>query len=285
VRDIAFSEIAITLRAPYTRCALVAATIWSLRTILWINLCCLLWALTDVSRQGGAPSIVATFGIANAAALLLWLLIVPRKYRARKACSIIFLRGFKQEARADVPNRVLPCIGCYGRIMWLRNVVKVVNQDRIGPLSGETITDTREQPDLREEWKSELQKLLQLADLAVIDFSVLSESLFWEIEQCLRQMPAQRIILIAELSHHASSNYQVLCNKFPELWNVPSPIPIYPSRFVIPLRFWAWWFFQYERRVHRCMKAIAAQKLAVRRPGSALGQGPTPRHADTSERQ
>jgi hypothetical protein len=221
---------------------------------------CLFWTLAGVSRQGGAPSIVAGFGIANAAALLLWLLIVPRKYHARKACNIIFLRGFKQEARADVPNRVLPCIGCYGRIIWLRNVVKVVDQDQIGPLSGETITDTREQPRLQEEWKSELQKLLEQADLAVIDFSVLTESLFWEIEQCLRCMPAKRIILIAELGHCATSNYELLCNKFPELWNVPSPIPIYPSRFVIPLRFWKWWFFQYERRMHHCMKAIAAQE-------------------------
>jgi hypothetical protein len=126
------------LRAPYTRCALVAATIWSLRTILWINLFCLFWTLAGVSRQGG--------------------------------------------------------------------------------------------------------------------------SLFWEIEQCLRCMPAKRIILIAELGHCATSNYELLCNKFPELWNVPSPIPIYPSRFVIPLRFWKWWFFQYERRMHHCMKAIAAQE-------------------------
>jgi hypothetical protein len=112
---------------------------------------------------------------------------------------------------------------------------------------------------MQEAWQVELQKLLQQADLAVIDFSVLSDSLFWEIEQCLRRIPAQRIILIAELGHYAARNYKVLCGKFPQLWDVPSPIPIYPSRFSIPLKFWKWWFFQYERRVHHCMKAIAAQ--------------------------
>src|SRR5262249_2797781 len=113
--------------------------------------------LTGHSSESGASSFIAMIAIANAAALLLWLLIVPRKYRARKACSIIFLRGFRQEARADVPNRVLPCIGCYGRIMWLRNVDKAVDQDRIGPLSGETMTDTRQQPHLQGDWKSEVQ--------------------------------------------------------------------------------------------------------------------------------
>src|SRR5262249_5274861 len=151
------------------------------------NLCGLLfWTLKNVFGEGSAPSVFATFGITNAATLLLWLLIVPRRARARKACNIIFLRAFRQEARADVPNRVLPCIGCYGRLMWLPNVVKKVSQGWIGLLSSETMTDTSEQPKLQGEWKSELQKLLKQADLAVVDFSVLSESIFWEIKQCLK---------------------------------------------------------------------------------------------------
>jgi hypothetical protein len=265
------------LRAPYIRWALVAAIIWSLRNIAWINLCLLLLARTEKFRQGGAPSILAMFGIANGSALLLWLMLIPRKQRARSACSILFLRGFKQEVRSDVPNRVLPCIGCYGRLMWLPNTVKAVDQDSIGVLTGEDMTDSREQPFLRKEWMLELQKLLAQADLVVVDFSVMSDSLVWEIESCLEQMSAERIILITELSRKARNNYRALCERFPELCHVPSPIPVYPSRFAIPLKFWKWWLFQYERRMHRCMRSIADRSPAPRRkPQPNDGSHPQP---------
>jgi hypothetical protein len=149
--------------------------------------------------------------------------------------------------------------------MWLPNTVKIVDQDRAGFLTGEGMTDAREQPFVRENWTLVLQKLLADADLAVVDFSVMSDSLVWEIERCLEQMPAERIILITELSGKASNRHLALCERFPELWRVPSPIPVYPSRFTIPLKFWKWWLFQYERRMHRCMRSIADQSPAPRR--------------------
>ncbi|MGY3446264.1 hypothetical protein ACVW17_006265 [Bradyrhizobium sp. USDA 4473] len=255
------TEAPITLRPPYTRGAFVAAVIWSLRVVLSVNLWCFFLWLAGASGPGGTPSFAAIVGSVGGASLLMWLLVMPRRRRARNECSIIFLRGFRQEARADVPNRVLPCIGCYGRIMRLRNVVKTGTQDQIAGLNGESMTDTREQPYVRDDWKPVLLALLQQADLAVIDFSVSSESLFWEIEQCLRRLPAQRIVLITELSEYAKENHSELCGRFPDLLYAPAPIPVYPSRFLIPLRFWRWWFFEYERRVDHCMKAIAAQSL------------------------
>jgi hypothetical protein len=272
--DPAARHAASSFRAPCTHWAFVAAITWSLRNFAWVNLCCLLLVLTGTHRQEGAPSLLAIFAIANGAAFLLWLVIAPRKHRARDACNIIFLRGFRQEARADVPNRVLPCIGCYGRLMWLRNTVKVVEQDKVGFLTGETITDAGAQPLSNDDWHAALQTLLRQADLAVVDFSVLSDNLMWEIEQCLQQMPAERIVLIAELTHHARSNFQAVCERFPELWDVPSPIPIYPSRFVIPGAFWKWWLFQYERRMHHRMKLIARQSPAPRLAGRDVEKEP-----------
>jgi hypothetical protein len=200
---------------------------------------------------------------ANASALVVWLIVGARKNRARESCNILFLRAFRQEIRADVPNRVLACIGCYGRILRLRNVLKHDDPEQIGPIAVD-INDNDAQPPVQLDWKPELQKLLGQADLVVVDFSLLSKSLLWEIERCLDVLPPERIILVVELSREVRSLYKRLCEMFPALWNTPSPVPIYPSRFVIPLQFWRWWFFQYQRRIHCCMRSIAKRSPEVR---------------------
>ncbi|MFZ1428531.1 MAG: hypothetical protein WAS21_17365 [Geminicoccaceae bacterium] len=226
------------LRAPYTRFALIVTIILSSRTFIWINIICFLLLIFGISLDLTIKSVFVVFCASFIAEFILWLLIIPRKWRAREECNIIFLRGFRQEARADVPNRVLPCVGCYGRVMWLRNTVKVVDQDRLGMFSVEAVTDTGGQPTLQGDWQPVVLDLLRCADLAVVDFSSLSESLYLEVEQCLDQLTSRRIVLIAELSHSVRDNYTIICEKFLALLNVPAPIPIYPSRFAIPLRFW-----------------------------------------------
>lgn len=245
------------LRAPYTRFALASSIGWSLRTIVFANLFCLLMSIVASTGSEDAHLWIKTLVAFNGAAAVFWLLMVPRKMRARQACNIIFLRGFRQEARADVPNRVLPCIGCYGRILWLPNAVRSADHDYIGFLSGKVMIDAGRQLGTQSDWRLDLLELLEKADLAVIDFSVPSDNLHWEIEKCLQRFPAERIILIAELSRYTTQNYQLLCARFKQLWSVPSPIPIYPSRYVIPLRIWRWWFFSFERRMHKCMRIIA----------------------------
>ncbi|MES2718546.1 MAG: hypothetical protein V4795_22445 [Pseudomonadota bacterium] len=186
------------------------------------------------------------------ATLVMWVAVLGRKRHARNRCNILFLRGFHQEARANVPNLFLPSIGCYGRVLRLLNVVKIVDAGAAGVL-----TDAADQPAPGDRWKVELQALLVQSDVAVIDFSVPSENLYWEVDQALTYLTANRIVLISELSKFASPNYLALRQRFPSLDHAPSPIPIYPSRFVVPLRIWKWWFFQFERRLHSCMLQIA----------------------------
>lgn len=249
----------ITLRAPHVHGALTAAIAWSLRNVLLANLFCLLLFLVIGRNESSSISIPTALALGAASSLALWLAIIPRKYKARKKCNIVFLRGFHQEARADVPNRVLPCIGCYGQLLHLKNVVMTVESDRIGMLSGQTLIDEPIRLEPNADWRAYVSSILSRADLVVIDFSVLSENLFWEIEQAISEVTAKRIVLVSELSRFTSKNYLEIIRRFPKLSYAPSPVPVYPSRFVVPLRIWKWWFFQYERRMHDCMKQITSQ--------------------------
>ncbi|MHC2218864.1 hypothetical protein ACVIGV_004252 [Rhizobium leguminosarum] len=213
--------------------------------------------------------IVTALGVASVIIFVGSVLLVPRKLKARTACNIVFLRGFKQEARADVQNRVLPCIGCYGRVMWLGNILSETRLNRIGQI----LTDARFQKLYGETWPIEVTKFIEEADLAVIDYSVLSESLIWEIGQCIQRIPVERIILIVELSHSARDNYAELLSLYPQLWTTSYQIPVYPSRFSIPLNIFEWWFFAFEGRVNACMRQIAAGALKPPVPLSSHRDG------------
>ncbi|MBY5533681.1 hypothetical protein HFO58_10980 [Rhizobium leguminosarum] len=213
-----------------------------------------MWVLATLLTEGAILRIVTALGAASVAIFIGSALLVPRKHNARTACNIVFLRGFKQEARADVPNRVLPCIGCYGRVMWLGNIVSHTKIDRIGQI----LTDARYQKIYGETWPIEVIKFIEEADLAVIDFSVLSDSLLWEIGQCINRLPIERIVLIVELSRSSRDNYAELLSVYPQLWSTSYKIPVYPSRFFMPLNILKWWFFAFEGRVNVCMRQIAA---------------------------
>ncbi|WP_222400697.1 hypothetical protein [Rhizobium leguminosarum] len=120
------------------------------------------------------------------------------------------------------------------------------------------MTDAQYQKVYGETWPIEVIKFIEEADLAVIDYSVLSDSLVWEIGQCIKRLPVERIILIVELSHSARDNYAELLSLYPQLWKTSYPVPVYPSRFFIPLNIFKWWFFAFEGRVNACMRQIAA---------------------------
>ncbi|MCJ9674006.1 MULTISPECIES: hypothetical protein [unclassified Neorhizobium] len=222
------------------------------------------WLIVSPLTEDSFFRIAAAFFVVNFAFLILWAILIPRKYRARSSCNIIFLRGFHEEARADVPNRVLPCIGCYGRIMWARNVIAEGAQDQLGKV----LTDSQYQKIYGETWQVEVTELIKEADLAVIDFSDPHESLMWEIGECLKRLPVARIILIVGLGHSAREYYKAICQRYPELWNITYQIPVYPSRFIIPLNVLKWWLFQFERRMYACMMKLAADDLKPNSPSS-----------------
>jgi hypothetical protein len=248
----------IALRAPFTDGALTASIVWSLRHILWPlgGLTFAHVAAWFFTRK--PPSLGLECLGMNLMALLLWLVVGGRKARVREQCNILYLRGFRQELRANALDRTIPSIGGYGRVMSLANVLqKSKAQDSVGPLRGDDLTDASDGFAFSSDWHQAFEERLAKADVAVIDFSILSESLCWEIKRCLEQLPPDRIVLIVELHRNAQNLLSNLWRRFPKLLDVPGPIPVYPSRFVIPLAFWRWWFFQYERKLHARMKFIA----------------------------
>lgn len=249
----------VLLRAPYTRFALAASILGSARIFVWANAFCLLSAILNAFGLVNAHPFLAAFITFNAASLLLWVLLAPRKGRARESCNIIFLRGFQQAARADVANRVVPSIGCYGRVIWPVNIIKRETQD----YTGEMLSDARGQPKLSrsDAWKPEVEKLMNESDLAVIDFTYPRESLKWEIGRCLERFTAKRIILIAELSPHVRDDYLEICRTFPEILEVSSKIPLYPSRYYIPRNPLKWWVFRFERLLNARMQEVAEQTV------------------------
>jgi len=227
-----------------------------------INILCLLWLIVIRMTQEGNFRIAAVFIGVNVWFLILWASLIPRKLRARRSCNIVFLRGFHEEVRADVPTRVLPCVGCYGRTMWARNVIAEATQNQLGRV----LTDAEYQKTCTEAWQVDVMEMIKKADLAVIDFSDPHESLMWEMGECLKLLPADRIILIVGLGHSAREYYKQVCQRYPALWNITYQIPVYPSRFIIPQNLFKWWFFQFERRMHACMTKIKCEKL----PASGL---------------
>ncbi len=196
--------------------------------------------------------------------MVLLFLVAGRKPRARAECSILFLRSFRQELSANVPDLVVSAVGCYGRISALRNTICSKPQDQIGALFGKFLTDVDEHVDPALTWQEELVLLLQQADIVVIDISQSSESLQWEFAQCLKHLPYDRIICLTELSPRIADWYtplaRILMQRADSLKESPPHLSIvpYPSTRWIPKRPWRWWLFQFECKLDRAMRSIVS---------------------------
>lgn len=139
--------------------------------------------------------VVLTFGKSGTLALQLWRFryVVPR-------FSIIALRPFHNRDTSYLYRRlVAPVLGCYG-------VVSVVSDDTFaagarkvddGTFEVEVIGDPQMATTYSDdEWRRSVMAEIAIADFAVLDLTLPSENLLWEIANCVYFLPPHRVFII-----------------------------------------------------------------------------------------
>lgn len=122
-----------------------------------------------------------------------------RSLSRHTGCRIGFFRPFHSDYSAQAKNLLLPMLRGYGSVffvvddsfdeskfdgLWSKDY-----KDLPGLVGGHRYTD--------DEWQRQVLAQLENIDVAIVDISVPSANLVWEIKQCYDRLPSYRIIFVA----------------------------------------------------------------------------------------
>jgi hypothetical protein len=143
-------------------------------------------------------------------------------------CSIAFFRPFDTRYAEWARNLILPVLKSYGRVTHVtdgafeaapgQGGLSAAYEDQVKDVLSridEYDTATRRMIDLTQKvvgsdllagtrmddatWKAGVLDLLTRTDVAVVDVSTVSDNVLWELANCLRRLPPERVILIVSL--------------------------------------------------------------------------------------
>jgi hypothetical protein len=195
--------------------------------------------------------------------MILYTLVIWVRPRARRACSILVLRGFQQEQRLSLYKRVFPAVACYGKIVAIRNPTDRPLDDEMGPLQTSIMTDAEEHFVASSDWQLKILEFLRNVDIVVIDVSQFSESVRWELRASLAELPTLRVIPVMEATPRALQTAAEVAQIYSDhgVRLEDFGLVTYVSWRSIPLNFWKYWPFWFEKALHRRMRRI---ELATR---------------------
>ena len=152
-------------------------------------------AMLAIAVLGIAGAVLA-FGQASAAATLLPFLQHARRY----GCRIAFFRPFRPDYSEKARNLLVPLLRNYGDVFFVED----------DTFEGQPIGDTfvasgfkalrgleRGRRYSNDEWMARVQQQLQDVDIAVVDISVITPHVVWELNECYDRLPGHRLILVA----------------------------------------------------------------------------------------
>jgi hypothetical protein len=164
----------------------LAVTGWALMSGArwWVLLACVLGLAYGRSsvRALGPPS--AGFAGLTAAA-------------AANGCRIALFRPFREETSALARNALLPILEGYG-------VVDVVGDPTFDQAPVEGMFGQEQAKDVprpihrfsEEEWRRRVREIIEDCDVAVLDVSIASPGVVWEVAQCYAALPDYRVMLV-----------------------------------------------------------------------------------------
>lgn len=140
---------------------------------------------------------------------------------------IVLLRLFSEGSADFVRNSIGPTLGSYGSLItvsdrFLRHHVSTRNRLFPGTRRvSDWISGKRYFPIANKgDWKTPVGYLIWDAHLVVIDLSVISDSLAWEIEQCLEREDHVEVVLLYNSCYKGAYNSALL--RWPALRNMAS---------------------------------------------------------------
>jgi hypothetical protein len=246
------------LRPPHTRWAFLSSCMWTWRyPAVFASAVAIHFLLTWLDF----PSDVLHRSVFNfvLVCLVVFWFATGSKPAARGACNILVLRGFDQERRRNLYQRVLPILGCYGRLLALRDPKERPKDDVIGLLNSKFLSDLDEHEVVVAEWKDKVLELLLQCDLAVIDVTRLTKAVTWELTAALRCLPAERVLLISEFSrplYQGIVDAMVVAASMCRNEEPKVDFAVYFTWRTWPFKFWKAWPLKFERQIAVCMKKI-----------------------------
>jgi hypothetical protein len=242
------------LKLPTTRWAFISSCVWSWRYALWAALSVAIlrllvwldWPANELHRQ--------LWSLPLGSVVVFWLSTLS-KPAARRACKILLLRGFEQERRRSLYQKVFPIIGCYGRLIALRDPMERPRNEMVGAAQSAFLSDVDEHSVALGEWQDKVGELLKEADFAVVDVTHLTEAVRWELLSCIENLPPERILTLCEFTSDRYANIKAAMHLALE-----HGVPLEQFDFAIyftwrtwPLKFWKAWPLKFERQIARYM--------------------------------
>ena len=123
--------------------------------------------------------------------------------------AVIYFRSFRDDQSYAARDMVAPILGCIGNLTTIHNPTYIQGltgtegQDQsedswfawleLGEILSDGLAAIKCEGDT---WQQEVQQQLALADLAIIDMTVRSDNVSWELDQALAHLPQDRVIAI-----------------------------------------------------------------------------------------
>ena len=138
------------------------------------------------------------FGVARSTSRVRAGFLEARDRVSRNGCRIGFFRPFHKSFSSQAKNLLLPLLQGYGTVFFV--VDESFNESKF---AGFWSKDLQLLPGLvgghqytNHEWQKKVLAQLDNLDIAVVDISVPSANVVWEIKQCYDRLPSHRIILV-----------------------------------------------------------------------------------------
>jgi hypothetical protein len=132
---------------------------------------------------------------------------LAEKHVGHSGCRIAFFRPFRNEKLSTLArNCLVPLLNGYGSVFFVADETYDAAKPEIAV--GSWVTEYSEQPELiggrprfDVAWQRHVLEALEGADIAVVDVSVPSVNVLWEIKQCYDLLPAHRVLFVANADH------------------------------------------------------------------------------------
>lgn len=151
-----------------------------------------------------------------------------------QGCRIVVFRPFHSETSALARNALIPILEGYGRV----DIVTDSTFERSAPSGIFGLDHTGSRARLHRfadaEWRAGVLALIRAADVAVVDITVTSPNVIWEVAQCYGLLPDHRVMLMLSAGIFGARSLQQYMRDFYRLLgeNPEMPRDVRPFVFV-----------------------------------------------------
>jgi hypothetical protein len=128
---------------------------------------------------------------------------------AEKRCRIGLFRAFRSDSAELATNVLVPILMGYGEVQLVRDPTLEESKSH-GVFGFEKIPIATIPQFAIQQWQAKVREIIQTIDIAIIDVSVTTDGVMWEVAQCFAALPPYRVLLFVngvELSNQSYTEY------------------------------------------------------------------------------